>query len=103
VELVELIAALPERVYYLTSSGRDMWCRRPYGFLFTSHEAAERFAGEMSELPLTAIGVAARDLVSEDGIAALRRLDVNRVFIDPRHDPESGDVYGTILRIDPQQ
>ncbi len=102
-DLPEFIAALPERLYYLTSSGRDMWCRRPYGFFFTSAEAAARFAAEMSELSLTPIGVAARELVSEDGIAALRRLDVNRVFIDPRRDGESGDVFGTILRITPQQ
>jgi len=99
VDPAELIAALPERVYYLTSTGRDMWCRRPYGFFFSSSDAAARFAAEMSELELQPIGVSARELVSEDGIAALRRLDVSRVFIDPQRDPQSGDVFGTILRI----
>jgi hypothetical protein len=101
-DLTELIAALPDRLYYLTSTGRDMWCRRPYGFFFTSAEAASRFAAEMSELELSPIGVAARELVSEDGLAALRKLEVGRVFIDPRRDPESGDVFGTILRIEMQ-
>lgn len=101
-DLAELIAALPDRLYYLTTTGRDMWCRRPYGFFFTSAEAASRFATEMSELELLPIGVAARELVSEDGITALRKLEVGRVFIDPRRDPESGDVHGTILRIELQ-
>jgi hypothetical protein len=26
-------------------------------------------------------------------------LGVTRIFVDPRIDPESGDVFGTILRI----
>ncbi len=107
VDLGELIAALPERVFYLTTTGRDMWCRRPYGFFFSSAEAAAEFAAaevsDKSGLELIPIGVLARDLVSEDGIAAMRKLDVNRVFIDPRRDPVSGDVFGTILRITPQQ
>jgi hypothetical protein len=102
VDLAALIASLPERLYYLTSTGRDMWCRRPYGFFFTSAEAAAAFAAATSELSLTPIGVAARELVSDDGIAALRRLEVQRVFIDPRRDPDSGDVFGTILRIELQ-
>jgi hypothetical protein len=106
-DLPELIAALPERIYYLTSTGRDMWCRRPYGFFFTSSEAAALFASlELSSesgLELLPIGVATREALSEDGVAALRRLEVHRVFIDPRRDSESGDVYGTILKITPQQ
>ena len=101
-DLAALIAALPDRIYYLTSTGRDMWCRRPYGFFFTSAEAAATFAAAVSELSLLPIGVAARELISDDGIAALRKLDVQRVFIDPHRDPESGDVFGTILRIELQ-
>jgi hypothetical protein len=80
-----------------------MWCRRPYGFFFSTSEAAATSAAEMSELELVPIGVSARELVSEEGVAALRRLDVSRVFIDPHRDPTSGDVFGTILRISPQQ
>ena len=78
-----------------------MWCRRPYGFFFTSSEAASRFAEEMSELELVPIGIAARELVSDDGLAGLRKLEVSRVFVDPKRDPGSGDVFGTILRITP--
>jgi hypothetical protein len=99
VDLEAFITALPDRIFYLTSTGRDMWCRRPYGFFFTSGEAATRFAQEMSELQLQPIGIAARELMSEDGIAALRKLEVSRVFIDPERDPKSGDVFGTILRL----
>jgi hypothetical protein len=102
VDLADFIAALPERIYYLTRSGRDMWCRRPYGFFFTSSEAAARFAAEMSELDLVPIGMAARELVSDEALNALRALEVHRVFIDPHRDPASGDVFGTILRITPQ-
>ena len=98
-DLAEFIAALPERLYYLTTTGRDMWCRRPYGFFFTTSEAAAEFARAMSELKLSPIGVAARELVSEEGIAALRKLEVHRVFIDPRRDEKTGDVFGTILRL----
>jgi hypothetical protein len=31
----------------------------------------------------------------------MRQLDVTRIFVDPRLDPDTGDVYGTILRIAP--
>jgi hypothetical protein len=103
-EITDFVASLPERVYYLTSNGRDMWCRRPYGFFFTTSEAAAQFAEEIStDIELQPIGVAARDLMSEEGIAALRKLEVHRVFIDPRHDPKTGEVFGTILRITPTQ
>ncbi|MSP60899.1 MAG: hypothetical protein EXR72_11250 [Myxococcales bacterium] len=98
--LPDFVSFLPDRVYYLTASGSDMWCRRPYGFFFTSGEAAEKFALELgTELPLTAIGVASKELVSEDGVSAMRRLAVTRIFVDPRIDPATGDVFGTILRI----
>ena len=99
VAVPDFISFLPERVYYLTSNGRDMWCRRPYTFFFTSAEAAESFAVAIgSELALTAIGIASKELISETAVQALSRLEVTRVFVDPRIDPATGDVYGTILR-----
>jgi hypothetical protein len=94
------LAYLPDRVWYLTQSGHDMWCRRPHGFFFTSSEAATAFAAAMgTELDLQPIGVASKELVSEEGIAAMSRLEVTRIFVDPRIDPDTGDVFGTILRI----
>lgn len=48
---------------------------------------------------LEAIGVASKDLVSDEGIDAMRLLGVTRIFVDPRIDPDSGDVFGTILHI----
>ena len=98
---VDFVSYLPERVWYLTASGHDMWCRRPYTFFFTSSEAAERFVVEMkTAFELSPIGVASRELVSEEGLVALRRMDVTKIFVDPRVDPETGDVFGTILRLD---
>jgi hypothetical protein len=102
-EVPDFVSFLPDRVWYLTQSGRDMWCRRPYTFFFTTSEAAVRFAAEMgTTLPLEPIGVDSKELISDEGIAALRRMEVTRVFVDPRLDPETGDVFGTILRIAPQ-
>src|SRR5262249_39568195 len=43
-ELPDFVAVLTDRVWYLTRSGRDMWCRPPHGFFFTSSEAARAFA-----------------------------------------------------------
>jgi hypothetical protein len=101
-ELPDFVSYLPDRVWYLTTSGQDMWCRRPYTFFFSTSEAANRFATEMgSAFTLTPIGIAAKELVSREGIEALRRLEVTRIFIDPRVDPQSGEVFGTILRLEP--
>ena len=98
----DFVSYLPERVWYLTSNGQDMWCRRPYGFFFTSSEAAERFAQSMgTEFSLAPIGVASKELISTEGVSAFRRMDVTRIFVDPRIDEASGDVFGTILRIAP--
>ena len=36
----DVFAILPDVVWYLTQNGRDMWCRVPYGFFFSSAEAA---------------------------------------------------------------
>jgi hypothetical protein len=38
--------------------------------------------------------------VSEDGLAAMRQLRVTRIFVDPEIDPQTGDVFGKILRIE---
>lgn len=101
---IDFVSYLPDRIWYLTATGQDMWCRRPYTFFFTSPEAAQRFVEELgSSFALTAIGVAALEVVSTEGLAALRQMQVTRVFLDPRHDPATGDVYGPILRIDPTQ
>lgn len=97
----DLISFLPPRVWYLTSNGDTMWCRRPYGFWFSSGEAAETFARAMGTgEELSAIGIAAHDLVNDEALAALRELDVTRIFIDPQIDAASGDVHGTILRLE---
>jgi hypothetical protein len=100
-EASSVLSALPARVFYLTTSGKDLWCRRPYTFVFSSSGAAERFVTQLgSELELVPIAVAATELVSADGLAALRRQAVTRIFVDPQIDPASGDVHGTILRIE---
>ena len=96
-----LLAYLPDRVFYLTVSGQEMWCRRPYAFFFTTSDAATTFATAMkTEFPLSPIGVAAKDLVSKTGMEAMRQLEITRIFIDPAVDPDSGDVFGTILRVE---
>jgi len=104
-EMPDFLAALPERVWYLTSTGRDMWCRRPYGFLFSSSDKAAAFAAAMASpaLELSPIGMPSKEVVSEEGVQALRRMEVTRLFLDPEIDPASGDVFGTILRISPLQ
>src|SRR4051812_16455822 len=43
VTLQGLVELLPPRIWYLTSNGQDMWCRRPYGFLFSTGQGAEAF------------------------------------------------------------
>jgi hypothetical protein len=97
----ELISFLPPVVWYLTSNGRDMWCRSPYGFFFSSAEAASAFAAAQAPtLELTPIGVASIELISSAGARSLRQQAVTRVFIDPQIDSASGDVFGKILRIE---
>jgi hypothetical protein len=98
--LADLAAALPPRIWYLTSNGVDMWCRRPYGFWFSTGEAAEAFAREAgSEHGLMALGTDASDLLIDATFEALRELGVTRVFLDPAIDAETGDVHGRILRL----
>ncbi|MEJ7599167.1 MAG: hypothetical protein WKG01_14760 [Kofleriaceae bacterium] len=102
VSLTKLVELLPPRIWYLTSNGQDMWCRRPYGFLFSTGESAEGFAKAMGTgEELFAIGVDAGAMISDTMLAGLRDTAVTRLFIDPQIDPESGDVFGKILRLSP--
>lgn len=101
--LADLAAALPPQLWYLTSNGVDMWCRRPYGFWFSSGEAAEKFAVDLgSEYGLTAIGLDTHVVIAEAAIGALRDMHITRIFIDPAIDPVTGDVFGQILRLGDQ-
>ncbi len=102
VSLERLVELLPPRIWYLTSNGQDMWCRRPYGFLFSTGQAAEAFARAMGTgEQLVAIGLDAGALISDEMLAGLRNTAVTRLFIDPAIDPDSGDVHGQILRLAP--
>ncbi len=102
VTMQQLVELLPTRIWYLTSNGTDMWCRRPYGFLFSTGQAAETFAKEMGTgEELFAIGLEAGALMSDDILSGLRNTSVTRLFIDPAIDPASGDVHGKILRLSP--
>ncbi|MDB4962415.1 MAG: hypothetical protein JWP01_2414 [Myxococcales bacterium] len=98
----QLVELLPARIWYLTSNGTDMWCRRPYGFLFSTGQAAETFAKDMGTgEELFAIGMEAGALISDDVLSGLRATSVTRLFIDPTFDKDSGDVHGKILRLSP--
>ncbi len=102
VTMAQLVELLPPRIWYLTSNGTDMWCRRPYGFLFSDGVAAETFAKAMgNEENLFAIGLDAGALLSDEILSGLRDTAVTRLFIDPAIDPDSGDVHGKILRLSP--
>jgi hypothetical protein len=100
--LQQLVSLLPPRIWYLTSNGTDMWCRRPYGFLFSTGPAAEAFAQAMGTgEALFAIGIDVGALISDEILDGLRGSAVTRLFIDPAIDPGSGDVHGKILRLAP--
>ena len=102
VTLAKLVELLPARIWYLTSNGSDMWCRRPYGFLFSTGQDAQRFAEAMGTgEELFAIGVDAGAMISDQMLDGLRNTAVTRLFIDPQIDTESGDVFGKILRLAP--
>jgi hypothetical protein len=102
VTLARLVEILPPRIWYLTSNGSDMWCRRPYGFLFSTGQAADAFARAMgTDEQLFAIGLDAGALLSDDILSGLRNTAVTRLFIDPAIDPATGDVHGQILRLAP--
>ena len=89
--LHQLVEYLPARIWYLTSNGQDMWCRRPYGFLFSNGEAAEAFARAMGTGDeLFAIGLDAGALISDEMLGGLRSSAVTRLFIDPAFWPADG-------------
>jgi hypothetical protein len=100
--LQRLVELLPPRIWYLTSNGSDLWCRRPYSFLFSTGEAAETFAHTMgTDDRLFAVGIEASALVSDEVLGGLRDNAVTRLFLDPAVDPGTGDVHGQILRLAP--
>ena len=102
ITMEKLVELLPPRIWYLTSNGTDMWCRRPYGFLFSSGTSAETFAKAMGTgEDLFAIGLDAGALMSDEMLDGLRNTAVTRLFIDPAIDPDTGDVFGNILRLAP--
>ncbi len=102
ITLDRLVEVLPARIWYLTSNGQDMWCRRPYGFLFSNGASAEAFAKTMAtDDALFAVGLDAGAFVSNEMLAGLRDNALTRLFIDPQVDEASGDVHGTILRLAP--
>jgi hypothetical protein len=102
VTMEQLVQTLPPRIWYLTSNGTDMWCRRPYGFLFSTGQLAEAFAKDMGTgEDLFAVGLDAGNLLSDEIIDGFRATAVTRLFIDPAIDPANGDVFGKILRLSP--
>ncbi len=102
VTMQQLVELLPPRIWYLTSNGNDMWCRRPYGFLFSTGQAAETFAKAMGTgEELFAVGLDAGNLMTDEILSGLRNSAVTRLFIDPQIDPANGDVHGKILRLAP--
>lgn len=102
VTMQQLVELLPPRIWYLTSNGNDMWCRRPYGFLFSTGQAAETFATAMGTgEELFAVGLDAGNLLTDDILTGLRNSAVTRLFIDPQIDSANGDVHGKILRLSP--
>jgi len=102
VTLEKLVEFLPPRIWYLTSNGNDMWCRRPYGFLFSTGPAAESFAKELGhDETLFAVGLDVGALISDALLDGLRNSAVTRLFVDPAIDPATGDVFGKILRLAP--
>jgi hypothetical protein len=102
VSFQQLVELLPPRIWYLTSNGQDMWCRRPYGFLFSAGPAAEEFAKAMGTgEELFAVGVDAGSFISDAMLDGLRNSAVTRIFIDPAIDAATGDVHGKILRLAP--
>lgn len=97
----ELLAVLPARVWHLTSTGDDLWCRRPYSFFFSSDQAAVAFATALGVGDqLWPIGLDASAVATPEFLAGLRGKDVTRIFLDPEVDPATGDVHGTILRLE---
>ena len=104
VHVPEFISYLPAQVWYLTASGQELWCRRPYGFFFSSSDAAVSFARTLgTAFELVPIGVSSTELVSSQVVDAMRGQGITRLFIDPQIDPATGEVFGKILRFEPMQ
>ncbi len=102
VTMQQLVDVLPPRIWYLTSNGQDMWCRRPYGFLFSTGQSAEEFAKKMGTgEELFAVGLDAGNLLTDEMLDGFRNTAVTRLFIDPAIDPDTVDVHGKILRLAP--
>jgi hypothetical protein len=98
---VDFVSFLPEVVYYYSHDGRDLWCRRPYGFFFSSSELAQKFLARMgSEFDLSLVGIDRGVMMAPLFLDGLRRLQVSRLFIDPEIDEATGDVIGKILRLE---
>jgi hypothetical protein len=96
--VADLRKHLPERIWYLSDGGPNLYCRRPYSFLFSSAEAAVVFARAFGVEELSVIGVDSKDIGSQEFVDAFRAMQITRLFLDPSVDPVSGDVFGTILR-----
>jgi len=99
VKLEDLHEHMPEQIWYLTGDGRNLYCRRPYSFLFSTPEAATVFAKAFGVSDLNVVGVDSKEITSGDFVQAFRTMSVTRLFIDPSIDPDTGDVFGTILRL----
>ena len=98
---VDFVSFLPPVVYYYSHDGRDLWCRRPYGFFFSSSESAQKFLSHLgSEFDLSLVGIDRAVLMSPSFLDGLRLLQVNRLFIDPSYDEATGDITGKILRLE---
>lgn len=98
IDLGDLHSHLPERIWYLSGNGADIYCRRPYSFVFSTGAAAEAFARAFDIEGLSPIGVDRHELNLQDLMTAFSAMEVTRLFIDPSIDPDTGDVFGTILR-----
>lgn len=100
--MADLVSRLPPQVWVLTSNGNDLWCRRPYTFLFSTGDAAQAFAAAAGAgESLWALGFDTVHLLSEEVLIGLREREVTRIFVDPRIDDATGDVHGAILRLEP--
>ncbi len=62
-------------------------------------QSAQGDAGSDARESLFAVGTEASVLVTGEDLAGLRDTAVTRLFFDPTIDPDSGDVFGTILRL----
>ncbi len=94
----DLLLHLPEKIWFLTGDGTNIYARRPYSFLFSTGAAATEFAKAFDVADLRVVGFDRESINIEELLAALRNMQVTRVFIDPSIDSDSGDVFGTILR-----